>query len=100
MLSEAYGTRRGHISCASAQPVLLEPLQGLNIRRAWILPIGQCHPYHCKCCVIGLTCEGALYSCPFPSNQQRWVHNGAVLIKGLEGKSLLINFTSSQKETI
>ncbi len=43
---------------------------------------------------MGLTDKGALYVCPAPSNQQRWMHHmGAVLIKGLDGKQ----FFSAQR---
>ena len=101
-LSEAHGSSGsgGHISAAAAQPKTIEPLSGLGVQRAWILPVSHCYPYQsCSCCIVGLTEAGALYVCPAPFNQQRWVHQmgpGAVLIKGIEGSKIVQVETASE----
>ena len=88
-LNEAYGSQNSHISRAAAHHVPVEPLFHHSVQRVWILPVDQCSPFSCSCCIIGLTDKGALYVCPAPTNQQRWMHHaGAILIKGLEGKKL------------
>lgn len=90
MLSEAFGSSNSHISIAASQPCPIQPLVGMNVQRAWILPIERCYPYHCNCCIVALTTEGDLCVCSAPSNQQRWMQRmGAVFFKGLEGKLLI-----------
>ena len=92
-LSEAFGASGGHISSAAAQYTQLEAVLGLHVKKSWILPLAQCFPYHCSCCVVSLVISATgsheLYVCAAPSNQQRWMqHLGAVSISGLDGNYL------------
>lgn len=89
VLSEAFGSRNSHIARAAAQHNVVQALQSHTIHKVWLLAVDRCNPFSCNCCIVALTDKGALYVCPAPSNQQRWMHHlGAVLIKGLDG----INF--------
>lgn len=93
VLSEVFAGQNSHISRAAAQHRPVESLLPFNIQRVWILPVDQCSPFNCNCCIVGLTDKGALYVCPAPSNQSRWMHHmGAVLIKGLDGKKSCVPF--------
>lgn len=89
-LSEAFGSQNSHISRAAAtQQSPVEALLQYNIQRVWLLPLDQCNPFNCNCCIVGLTDKGVLYVCPAPFNQQRWMHHmGAMSIKGLEGRRI------------
>lgn len=91
-LSEAFGSQNSHISRAAAtQQSPVEALLQYNIQRVWLLPLDQCNPFNCNCCIVGLTDKGVLYVCPAPFNQQRWMHHmGAMSIKGLEGDKWIV----------
>ena len=86
-LNEAFSSGASHIGSVVAQYTQVEAVLGLNIKRAWLLPLGQCLPYSCNCCIVLLTDVGELYICAAPPNQQRWVQQlRAELITGLESK--------------